>query len=205
MRCVSGVSEQRRVDIKPRDGDATIPIPRRLALHPPLGVDMNTSSRSLPATVVTRVGRPLAGLACVAALAACAAPVTSVTRIYEGPGASVARTRVDYGTVRRIEVTDTQQHVGGGGALLGGLIGGVVGNQIGHGFGRGAATALGAVGGALVGNEVEHREAEANSGTSYRVDVRLDDGRVRSYATPDLNGLRVGGRVRVENGVLSAA
>jgi outer membrane lipoprotein SlyB len=156
-------------------------------------------------TVLKRATRLAVGSVCIAVLAACAAPVSSVTRIYEAPGATIARARVDYGTVRRIEVIDTQQRVTGGGALLGGLIGGVIGNEIGHGFGRGAATALGAVGGAVVGNDVERRQADENSGTRYRIDVRLDDGRVRSYDSPTLNGLRVGGRVRVEGGVLSVA
>jgi outer membrane lipoprotein SlyB len=171
--------------------------PRRVRFECP-GVIMNKS-------FLIQATRLVVGVVSVAALAACAAPVTRVTRIYESPDAVIARSHVDYGTVRRIEVTDTQQQVTGGGALLGGLIGGVVGNQFGHGFGRAAVTALGAAGGVAVGNNVEQRQAQENSGTRYVVEVRLDDGRERRFDVPAISGLRVGGRVRIDGETLSAA
>lgn len=148
---------------------------------------------------ITSVG----SIATAVILSACAVPVTRVTYDYEAPGAVVPIAQVDYGTVRRIQVTDTRQEITGGGALVGGLIGAVVGNQVGHGFGRAAATALGTVGGAVVGNNIERRDAEANSGTRYQVTVQLDDGRIKRFDYEALNGLRVGKRVRVERGVLS--
>ena len=164
----------------------------------------NPIAVSVSATRIRRAG--LAGsLVAVALLGACAAPVTRVTRIYGAPEAVAPVTYVEYGMVRRIDVVETRQAVGGGGAALGAVIGGVVGNQIGHGFGRGAATALGAVGGAVVGNEVERNEAAAHSGTRYHVVVRLDDGRSRRVDVPVLGGLHVGERVRLERGMLSPA
>ncbi|WP_404826408.1 glycine zipper 2TM domain-containing protein [Diaphorobacter aerolatus] len=43
----------------------------------------------------------------------------------------------------------------GGGALLGAIVGGLAGSAIGGGSGRAAATAIGAMGGSIVGNQVE--------------------------------------------------
>ena len=83
----------------------------------------------------------------------------------------------------------------GAGAVLGGVVGGVLGHQVGSGRGNDAATVAGAVGGAVVGNEVEKRRA---SGERYRVTVRTRDGREATYYQDDLNGLRVGDRVRID-------
>lgn len=149
--------------------------------------------------------RVLAGLATITLLAACAAPVTHETRVYESAGPATAVAGPQYGTVRRIEVEETKQNVSGGGAVLGAVIGGVLGNQIGGGVGRGAATALGAVGGGVLGHRIEGDEARLHSGTRYLVVVRLDNGQTRRFDLPELNGLRVGARVRADRGALSPA
>ena len=83
----------------------------------------------------------------------------------------------------------------GAGAVIGGVVGGVLGHQVGSGRGNDAATVAGAVGGAVVGNEVEKRRA---SGDRYRVTVRTRDGREATYYQDDLDGLRVGDRVRID-------
>jgi len=134
-------------------------------------------------------------------LAGCAVPVTTTTHIYDAP-ASVAYSGVEYGTVRAIDVVDTTEAPTGGGAVLGGLIGGVIGNGIGYGAGRGAATVLGAFGGALVGNNIEQRQAAANSRHYYRVVVQLDSGVMRTFQYYVLNGLHVGARVKLDHGIL---
>jgi outer membrane lipoprotein SlyB len=83
------------------------------------------------------------------------------------------------------------------GTVIGGLAGGVIGHQIGSGRGNAAATVLGAVGGAVVGNEIEKRQVQT---TRYRITVRLDSGSsLIIEETRDLN-LRVGDRVRVDDG-----
>ena len=83
------------------------------------------------------------------------------------------------------------------GAVIGGIAGGVIGHQIGSGRGNTAATIAGAIGGAVVGNEIEKKRAQA---TRYRITVRLDSGSSLIVdETRDLN-LRVGDRVRVEDG-----
>jgi outer membrane lipoprotein SlyB len=104
---------------------------------------------------------------------------------------------VQYGYVRNIQQLDTSRRSSGGGALLGAVIGGVVGNQIGSGTGRAAATGLGAVAGAVAGNKIEQNRN--GSQPYYQVDVRLDNGDFRSFDYLDLNGLRVGDRVRIQD------
>ncbi|WP_227753926.1 MULTISPECIES: glycine zipper 2TM domain-containing protein [Ramlibacter] len=86
------------------------------------------------------------------------------------------------------------------GAIIGGVAGAVLGNQIGGGSGRDAATVLGAVGGAAVGSQVGRGATAAQP--TYRVTVQTDQGTMRYYDVGATGDLRVGDRVRVENGVI---
>lgn len=104
------------------------------------------------------------------------------------------------GEVVAIEPIRERPEGTGKGAVIGGLLGGVVGNQFGHGKGRAAMTIVGAAGGAVAGNNVERNVSKRVVG--YRVSVRLDNGRSRTYQEPSLNGLQVGDRVRVDGGRL---
>ena len=149
-----------------------------------------------------RLARGAGALAAILALGACAVPVTRTTRVYDAPAVYAAVPAVEYGTVRRIDVIETTAQPTGGGVALGALIGGVVGNQFGHGSGRAAATALGAFGGAVIGNNAEQQQAAAASSRVYHVVVGFDDGRTRSFDYRALDGLRTGERVRLEGGVL---
>lgn len=63
------------------------------------------------------------------------------------------------------------------GIIAGGIVGGLLGNQIGGGDGRKLATVAGAIGGGLAGNEIAKR---VDTQTIYNVQVRLDDGQVRT-------------------------
>lgn len=95
-------------------------------------------------------------------------------------------------------------------AIVGGIIGAVVGNvagkHINSGDNRTAATVLGAAGGAAVGNRMGQRQentaAAGAAGPAYRVTVQTDQGAWRTYEVGALGDLRVGDRVRVENGVI---
>lgn len=111
---------------------------------------------------------------------------------------------VEYGRVTNIEVVSTgsTSNTGnaGAGTIIGGVAGAVVGNQIGHGSGRAAATLLGALGGAMVGNQIDrNRNSGGNAGAVYRVTMQTDNGAWRSYDV-GATDLRIGERVRVENG-----
>jgi outer membrane lipoprotein SlyB len=135
-----------------------------------------------------------AGLAALAlALAGCSSsPYQSTTSSY--PAAS----NVTYGTVESVEVTDAQKSGIGLGSVAGAVVGGVLGNQVGGGRGRTAATVGGAVAGGVAGHEVEKRVG--NQAEAYRVRVRLDNGTTQVLNQESANDLRVGGRVRIENG-----
>ncbi len=137
-------------------------------------------------------------------LGACASPYRYETYDDSGPVRYYAPVAYDSGTVERIEVL----RYGGGppvgvGAILGGVTGGIIGHQIGGGRGNTAATIAGAVGGALVGNEIE--KGQRVEGDRYRVTVRLDSGGVLTVEQSESMALRVGDRVRVENGRLYLA
>lgn len=113
---------------------------------------------------------------------------------------------VEFGRVSNVEIIRSQEPARGPGigAVIGGVAGAVVGNQIGSGNGRTAATVIGAVGGAVAGNAIEKsRTANVGAGESYRVSVQLDNGSMRTYDTASYGELRIGDRVRIENGQLS--
>ena len=143
----------------------------------------------------------------LASLMACApmnpAPVatypTSTTTTTNTQGAYV-----EYGRVSNVEIIRTQApptQSSGVGAVIGGVAGAVVGSQIGSGSGRTAATVIGAVGGAVAGNAIERsRTANPSAGESYRISVQLDNGSMRTYDMTSYGELRIGDRVRLENG-----
>jgi len=110
----------------------------------------------------------------------------------------------EYGRVNNIEVFQTQPppaQASGLGALLGGVAGAVVGHQFGGGSGRDAATVVGAFGGAIAGNSIE-KNRNPTVGQAYRVTVQMDTGGARAYDLPSTGDLRMGDRVRVQNGQL---
>ena len=80
------------------------------------------------------------------------------------------------------------------------MLGGVVGHQFGKGDGKKAMTVLGAVGGAVAGHQVE--KAHNTKVVGYRVQVQLDNGETRTFEPAQLEGLKVGDRVRIEQGQL---
>lgn|GEM_PF-220066 len=110
---------------------------------------------------------------------------------------------VEYGRVTNMEVFQTQEQGRGTGlgAVLGGVAGAVVGHQIGGGTGRDLATIAGGVGGAVAGNAIE-KNRNSGVGQAYRVTVQLDNGGARSYDMPATGELRIGDRVRIQNGQL---
>ena len=87
------------------------------------------------------------------------------------------------------------------GALIGAVAGAVLGHQVGGGSGRDAATVLGGAAGAAVGSQVG-RPSGATTSPTYRVSIQTDQGAMRVYDVPTPGDLRVGDRVRVENGVI---
>ena len=127
---------------------------------------------------------------------------TSVCLLVAATGSVVmaeAAARADEGKVEAIEIiySAPDNKPLNKGTVIGGIAGGVIGHQIGSGRGKTAATIAGTVGGAVVGNEIEKRQSQA---TRYRITVRLDSG--SSLIVEDMRdlSLRVGDRVRIEDG-----
>lgn len=106
------------------------------------------------------------------------------------------------GVVEAIDMIQGEsQSQGIGGALLGGVVGGVLGHQIGHGTGNTVATIAGAAGGALAGNQLE--KSGSRSPASYNVRIRMNNNSYQTINVSNPGDLRVGDRVRVDNGQIS--
>lgn len=121
---------------------------------------------------------------------------------YEREPATAGPSCWNCGTVAAVNAVATQAKPSGIGAVAGAVIGGVIGHQFGGGDGKKVATAAGAIGGAMAGNEVEKQRTTQ---TQYTVTVRMDSGAKRTfhYATrPELSN---GDKVRVEGDELVPA
>ncbi len=111
---------------------------------------------------------------------------------------------VGYGVVQSIEVVrQDNDGIGGSGVgagtILGAVVGGIVGNQVGGGSGRTAATVLGAAGGAYAGNQIEKRNQ--NPSEAYRFTIRMNNGSYQTVTQASIDNIRIGDRVRIDNGV----
>lgn len=150
-----------------------------------------------------------ASVLALAALTACVAPapVYQTTSYPYQPVQPMPQGHyVEYGRVANIEVIQSQSSgaaPSGAGAVVGGLAGGVLGHQVGSGRGNTAATIAGAVGGALIGNAVEANNNAPRTYQSFRVSVQTDNGGFRAFDVPSPGDLRVGDRVRIDNGQIS--
>lgn len=145
--------------------------------------------------------RHLAIVCSVSALAlatACSSSPPRNERTFDG--GNVVSSATQYGNVSNIEIVAGSARTSGGGAVLGAVVGAVIGNQIGSGSGRAAATGVGAIGGAIVGNNLEGRNKR--EGEVYRVTVRLDNGRTGQFDYDRIDDLRVGDRIKIEDGQL---
>lgn len=106
------------------------------------------------------------------------------------------------GTVESVQAVEQKGEGTGLGGIGGAVAGGLLGHQVGGGNGKTAMTVVGAVGGAFAGNEIEKR---ARSTTVYDVQVRMEDGSVRSFrrSEPIAAGTKVqaeGTTLRVSGG-----
>jgi outer membrane lipoprotein SlyB len=139
-----------------------------------------------------KISTRAASIAVVAALSACSSEPRRPDTMPSVSSSSEMHT-TQYGRVVDIQSTERK---GVSGRILGAVIGAAVGSQVGSGSGRAAATGVGAVGGAVAGNQVDQRRADQ----VYRVSVRFDDGTTRQFDFERVDDLRVGDRVRWDNG-----
>jgi outer membrane lipoprotein SlyB len=148
--------------------------------------------------------RPLLLLGCAALMAplcACA-PYNnhSNDRYADEPRPNYQRSESRSREGRVVGIEHVRPQTSGGGALLGAVVGGVLGHQVGDGRGRTAATGVGAIGGAVAGNQLEKNSAAGNG--TYRITVEFDDGHRADYQYESVGDLRIGDRIRLEQGQL---
>ena len=141
--------------------------------------------------------------ACLATAGCATSPGYGSNDYYGSASAPTGACFNDCGTVTRIDVVPGS---GGGmpnatGAVVGGVVGAAAGRELADDESKGrqnTATVVGAAAGALIGNAIQNR-TQGNDGT-YRVTVRLDDGRSTVVTQDDLGGIREGSYVRLYNG-----
>jgi outer membrane lipoprotein SlyB len=157
---------------------------------------------------IPRIATIASGAVLAASLAACGSyPSQPVSSTYPSSYPSTPVAGVEYGRITNIEyvpgTTTSSGNNSAAGTIIGGVAGGLLGNTVGGGSGRAAATVLGAVGGAVIGNRIaKNHDGTTYTGPAYRVTVQVDNGAWRTYEVSGTGDLRVGDRVRVENGVI---
>lgn len=104
------------------------------------------------------------------------------------------------GTVESVTPVEREAKPSGAGAVAGAVLGGLVGNQFGGGDGKTLATIAGVLGGGWAGNTVEKK---MKKDLVYRVEVRMEDGSLRSIEQS--SPATVGSRVKVEGNSISPA
>lgn len=163
---------------------------------------------------MTRLASVVAGGIAAATLAACSSygptyPVSTAPTYSTVPVSSYPVAGTEYGRIVNIEYMPVGTSASTGpnilGAVVGGLAGAALGNQIGSGGGRTAATILGGVAGAAVGNQIARNSQGVTTQAGYRITMQSDQGVIRTYEVPATGDLRVGDRVRVDNGVIYRA
>lgn len=97
------------------------------------------------------------------------------------------------GRVESVTPIQREAKASGVGAVAGAVVGGLVGNQFGGGDGKTLATIAGMVGGGWAGNTVEKKMKTV---TVYRVDVRMENGSLRTLE--QAQPVAVGSRVTVD-------
>ncbi len=106
---------------------------------------------------------------------------------------------LDCGVVVAVRQSEKKGEGTGVGAVVGGVAGAVVGREIADG--RDAGTLLGAAGGAIAGHQIERH---ARTTQRFHVDVRMEDGTVKTVTSETPPAWRAGDRVRLQAGRLSA-
>jgi len=104
-----------------------------------------------------------------------------------------AATCAECGVVESIQEVKVEGQTNGVGALAGGATGALVGNRIAGSNNRTLGGVVGAVGGGLIGNAIEKHH---RAGIAYDVNVRMQDGTLRTVRQSTAPA--VGEKVRVE-------
>jgi outer membrane lipoprotein SlyB len=101
-----------------------------------------------------------------------------------------------------VEAVNTVQVNGDGnylGTIGGGVVGALAGSQVGKGNGKTAAELAGALGGAFIGRNIERNSRRTQH---FEVVIRFTNGGTQTVTYENDPGLRVGEKVKINNGVL---
>lgn len=160
---------------------------------------MRTSSRFLPIATCAAVAALATGCA-TPTVVNVPAPAPSVAAVPVAPPATVPVVppvaAIEFGRVANIQYFPggtASSRINTPGATVGGVAG-AMGSA--SGGSRDAATVLGGAAGSQAGT------TPAVVDTAYRITIQTDSGAFRMYDVPATGDLRVGDRVRVENGVI---
>ena len=143
-----------------------------------------------------------AAVAASLALAGCATPAGSYGPGYGSAPGYGSRACDPCGTLTRVERAGSTTSPNVVGPVLGVVVGAVAGKELARrntdsDGRRNVATAGGAVAGAIAGNAIQNR---VEGGNVYRIHVRMDDGRSTVVNQAELDGLREGSYVRIQDG-----
>lgn len=144
------------------------------------------------------------GMAAVLMLGACADMNRPINTSGTGAAYPQSGAYAGYGVVQSIELVrqDTAGIAGSGigaSTIAGAVVGGIVGSQVGSGQGKTAATVIGAAGGAYAGHELEKRSQQQTD--AYKFTIRMNDGSYQTVTQTTSGDIRVGDRVKIENGI----
>ncbi len=106
----------------------------------------------------------------------------------------------DCGVVVHVKQVEVKGEATGMGAVIGGVAGAVVGRELADRR-RDVGTVVGAAGGAIAGHQIERH---ARTKQRYTVQVRMNDGSIKSVTFDEPPSWQSGDRVRVQNGKLIA-
>lgn len=104
-------------------------------------------------------------------------------------------------TVEAINVVEVKGDGNYLGTIGGGVLGALVGNQVGGGNGRTAAQIAGALGGAYVGRNIDRQNDKDTH--HFEVVIRFANGGTQTVQYANDPGLRVGEKVKINEGVLT--
>lgn len=105
----------------------------------------------------------------------------------------------DCGVVVAVRQSEKKGEGTGVGAVVGGVAGAVLGREIADG--RDAGTLLGAAGGAVAGHQIERH---ARTTKRFHVDVRMENGAMKTVTSDTPPAWKSGDRVRLQGGKLLA-
>lgn len=120
-----------------------------------------------------------------------------MARAAEAP--RVVRYCTNCATVEAVNVVQVDGDGNYLGAIGGGVVGAALGSQVGSGSGKTAAQIAGALGGAYIGRNIERNSKRTQH---YEVVIRFANGGTQTVTYENDPGLRVGEKVKVNNGVL---